>query len=272
MKIELNQAQWNLVDELFSTTSYRGICRALGIDERFKSNVIRLLKKNGYVKFTGRDVNHNFFREPSHEMFYVLGFMFADGNVFSDATHHDVLIRLALKDKDHLEKIRCVLKMKKPLRDELERWADLGYGLKNYPSTVLSVSSKQIVEDLISFGCVPNKSYDLVGYYNIPDVYFNSFMLGWVDGDGCISVTRGLRSFSIAIEVNPCVSNQIRDRLERLSGSRGTIGSPSDKKNHVIRFSCANAVSLGDYLYKDKGIYLKRKYTNYERYKEKRNL
>jgi hypothetical protein len=52
-------------------------------------------------------------------------------------------------------------------------------------------SSMQMVQDLISLGCIPNKSLILTFPQNIPKNLVKHFIRGYFDGDGGLSVDKG---------------------------------------------------------------------------------
>ena len=56
---------------------------------------------------------------------------------------------------------------------------------KNTNCLSLCITSKKMHSDLIKLGCIPSKSL-LLKYPNIEKEYWNSFIHGYFDGDGCI--------------------------------------------------------------------------------------
>ncbi len=125
-----------------------------------------------------RKINKDFFKKWSSSMAYTLGFMFADGNLtisnrgtyfFSIHTIDKPLLQKIIEemDSDHSLSIR----RKKSLAD-------------NYR---LQVGSKEMCEDLLKLGLIPNKAKRM----KLPDVpgkYFGDFTRGYFDGDGNIWV------------------------------------------------------------------------------------
>lgn len=73
---------------------------------------------------------------------------------------------------------------------------------KNVDRTVESemceirVYSKEMVEDLISLGVTPNKTYKLMSLPNLNDDLKWSFIRGFLDGDGHISISKQFKSRS----------------------------------------------------------------------------
>lgn len=122
-------------------------------------------------------MNENYFSEiNSHEKAYILGFIYADGSVRCNSEHCTLEINQNGERKDILEKIVKALESDIPI--------------KEYVPNVFSIKfcSKQIAQDLVKLGAVPNKSLVLQFPTEniIPKEYMPSFILGCFDGDGCV--------------------------------------------------------------------------------------
>ncbi len=99
--------------DFFGKISQREIARRLKIG---KTTVNKWAKSLGF-SFKKHTADEGYFRSTSPEMFYVLGYISADGNVSwnRDKKYNALTITAAEKDVDHLEKIRKLLKSTKPL-------------------------------------------------------------------------------------------------------------------------------------------------------------
>ena len=119
--------------------------------------------------------NYNFFKEDNEQSFYVAGFLAADGYVNKKQTN--VTLALAIKDKEHLIKIRnliCDSKIHYYRQKEM------------YDSCRFTIHSKEITNDLFRFGIGNKKSQT----YSMPSWMMSHpmthhFLRGYVDGDGC---------------------------------------------------------------------------------------
>lgn len=101
---------------------------------------------------------------------YILGFAWADGHINSRKTQFSI----ASKDNE-IELIRDFFYADdRPLYYRED-------GIK-----ILQINSTKIVQELESFGFTPQKS--IAGSPLIPDGFEKFFLLGLLDGDGCISV------------------------------------------------------------------------------------
>lgn len=65
--------------------------------------------------------------------------------------------------------------------------SDTGFSNPNNPTPMCKISynSMAMVNDMISYGIVPNKSLKL-GIPNIPEKFYLPYILGYFDGDGSI--------------------------------------------------------------------------------------
>lgn len=124
------------------------------------------------------DIN-TFHNIDTHEKAYWLGFMCADGNV--NESKFGLELQINLEDLNHLIKFKNFLKSTNEIHYKK---------IKNkYFSCRIAANNKILYDDLISLGCVPNKSLVLKfpGYDKVPKEFIYSFILGYFDGDGCLS-------------------------------------------------------------------------------------
>lgn len=126
-------------------------------------------------------VNQSFFQNWSEEMAYVLGFIVADGAVYTNPRGSQYLAFYST-DREIIEKIRIAIGSNHTigvrLRSKRDRCKKDLY--------VLQIGSKQIVSELKKFGIIQNKSLVLKFPKGIPDNHIGHFVRGYFDGDGCI--------------------------------------------------------------------------------------
>lgn len=137
----------------------------------------------------------DFFEKWSPEMAYVLGFLYADGDIEdvrkSSRTQY---ITFASVDKGILESIRKVMCSEHNLNYRAPRKITYGNG-KTYESSGiyrLRIGSKKMFDDLLKLGLTPRKSLTIKFPDNIPNNYFSHFVRGYFDGDGCVTIKRGI--------------------------------------------------------------------------------
>lgn len=153
------------------------------------SNPDNFYKNNGWVSWGNwlrtnsvrggqrkYSVNEDFFKVWSHDMAYILGFWWADGNMSSERGRYNFSICQHVKDKYILLQILKVIGSNHLLHRS---------GKRNYCH--FSISSKSIYNDILSLGGLPKKSL-VIGFPNIPEKYLPDFIRGYFDGDGSISI------------------------------------------------------------------------------------
>jgi len=116
----------------------------------------------------------------SHEKAYWLGFIYADGNVYLSKDNYKSVFQISLAkvDNGHLGKLRKALKDSRPLYNER--------GGERY-----MINNIHFVNHLVQLGVTPRKSLTTVfpPENQLPSQYVNSFILGYFDGDGSISIS-----------------------------------------------------------------------------------
>lgn len=109
---------------------------------------------------------------------YFLGFLYADGCNFPEGTR--IVIGLAEKDKEILDKFNILLNYSRPLQYR----KPTNNSAAQY---VLTISSKKISNKLSELGVVKAKSLILTFPNWLDSKLYNHFIRGYFDGDGCIT-------------------------------------------------------------------------------------
>jgi hypothetical protein len=121
--------------------------------------------------------NKDFFKGWSRDMAYVLGFLYADGNITKTkrGTH---FIAFYSADYSLLHKIKKVVKAEHSIS-----------GQSKPSGTVcrLQIGSREWFDDLCVIGLTPNKAKRMI-LPDIPDEFFADFVRGYFDGDGNVWV------------------------------------------------------------------------------------
>jgi len=205
-----------------------------------------------------------FHRIDLPEKAYWLGFLMADGCILTPHNANpNLTIRLAQKDKSHLEKFKRFLSATHPITQSGQYRKG-----KFYPSYQIVIVSQLLTKDLAKHGIVPRKT-GKEHIPNIPEVYVRDFIRGYFDGDGCIYKAqhntrhRADIGFNIAsssskfllqlqtILVQECQLNNIKlDKFNKHSclNYRGNIQVPR----------------IMNYLYKNATVFLDRKYHKFK--------
>ncbi|MBU4342385.1 MAG: hypothetical protein KKG21_00065 [Candidatus Omnitrophica bacterium] len=112
-------------------------------------------------------------------MAYILGFFAADGEMFinSEGSRY---VQFTSTDYEILEKIRNLLLAKQKISLKKKSSKD------HKDCYLFQIGSKEMFNDLKRLGFTPKKELNVKLPY-MPDRYFNHFLRGYFDGDGCIS-------------------------------------------------------------------------------------
>lgn len=120
-----------------------------------------------------REYDKNFFKKWTSDMAYILGFLYADGNVTRTkrGTH---FVAIYSADREILVKIRSTLKSNHSL--SLRR-SQTGSVYR------IQIGSKEWFKDVSKLGLFPGKTKRMV-LPKVPPEFFADFVRGYFDGDG----------------------------------------------------------------------------------------
>lgn len=124
-------------------------------------------------------VNENFFKKWSKNMAYVLGYIYADGNLLNCDYIRARYFQITSVELDALERIKHMMNSEHNITKHKPSY------LKGKIIYRLKIGSHEIYNDLLMHGLYPNKSLDME-FPEIPLEYTGHFIRGYFDGDGCI--------------------------------------------------------------------------------------
>lgn len=157
------------------------------------------LKKLKITRLNGKvaDCNENYFQEiDTPNKAYFLGLLYADGGFTKHKRkngNYNLTLTLELKKEDKyiIEEFRKQIQSSLPIKENKRKMASF-VNNKEYhfikDNFYFRISCKKMIEDLISLGCVENKTHDLKGIPDIKNEFKKYFLLGFYDGDGIASV------------------------------------------------------------------------------------
>lgn len=189
--------------------------------------------------------------------------MYADGYVTGNKI---VGCKLSIKDENHLIKLKNTLSPTKPLY-----YAESSQGFGNKTKSVaLILTNKELFTDIVSKGCVPNKSKVLVfpNQNIVPKDLLHHFIRGYFDGDGSITAglnQKGHKRILIGVVGTESFLSSIRHVLS-LDNTK-YLYKYKDKDIHELKIGGTNVVkNIYDFLYKDATVFLERKYIKFKEY------
>lgn len=234
-------------------------------------------------------LNEDYFKTWSNEMAYILGFIAADGCIYTNSDFSTgrekrrsiVKINLQESDFDHLVKIRNAF----DYEGEVKIYDSGGYGKKKglkYAS--LDINSMTMVEDIKAIGIRERKSLDKEIPLSLPEEYELDYIRGYFDGNGSVGTqyptnSRGKRTETCQIRVRICSGSMVNlEQMQELLVKHGlkrknVLSGKDDRKNiHDICYSTKESLILFDLLYQGKySMRLDRKYEDFKSYIEQRN-
>lgn len=203
--------------------------------------------------------DENYFEKiDTEDKAYWLGFLYADGYVRVGKRNSGQLkLKLCKNDKDHIQKFKKSINSTHPIKDSIDYFKKDN---KEYISnnSTLNVYNEKISKDLISNGCVNNKTFK-IRLPELEDNMMHHFIRGYFDGDGCIhKIKNRPNSYSISICSN---HNFIIDLLNFMN-----IGNILNKGKYslLIINKISEVKKFRDFMYKDSKVFLDRKYKKFE--------
>lgn len=213
--------------------------------------------------------NHNIFSElVTEEQYYWLGFIFADGTVMYNTDNYTYILKYALMESDisHLEKFcKFINAQNISIKERIYEKNN-----KQFKAAEIIFYSKQLVKDLIKYGCIPNKSdngyLEWQYFINISDKNKCAFLRGYIDGNGTIysknlNIKISIHSKQLAEDIYKLIlSLNINAKLYYITRkfNRYIYSIEIIRKNDRLNFC--------KMLYDNAHIYLQRKYNKYQEY------
>lgn len=228
-----------------------GCCHS-NVSKRLKKLGIRYQRDYSKVRRSriGRHlIDTDYFKSiDSEAKAYFLGLMYSDGSVTKNQFY------LKLKDEDIIQKFREELKSSAPIRRIEEPFS----------AYILTISCKELCNQLIKHGCVPNKTRTIQVPKLREDLY-RHFIRGFFDGDGCLQLQDkiyhcrfDLTSASIKF------LKEIRPMITQHAKTNGYLGKESKYEVWHLNYSGHQVENILDWLYQDSHFYLQRKYDKYQ--------
>ncbi len=194
-----------------------------------------------------KSYDKNFFKKWSHNMAYILGFIYADGNIVKTkrGTH---FISIYTADEELLKLIKNILSSEHVIS---KRSSITGEVFR------LQVGSKEWFADLGKIGLVPNKT-SRMRLPDIPNKYFGDFVRGYFDGDGnvwtgLIHKRRSLPGVTIQVAFTSCSHEFLSDLRKELKRTASVVGGSiykSKTRNFSrLSFSKMNALKIYKIMY-----------------------
>lgn len=199
---------------------------------------------------------------------YILGFLYADGNV--GKKKYSISLSLQENDIAILEAIKQEIESEAPLYyRKFEKYNDK-YGINTRNQWALVLHSKHMYTSLAKLGIVPNKTHQIVYPNFLEEDLHRHFIRGVLDGDGCIHKPYGNYNKIKSVDINGTKEfcQGLKNIVENVLGIHCSI-IRTDKNRTTYRsvISGGNQVSkFLDWIYNEAELKLERKYNLYLKY------
>lgn len=198
----------------------------------------------------------------------VLGLIYADGTLCSDECC--IKIQLQELDKQYLQDIADEIGSDKPLYHRGPKTMICPRTQKIYNqqgSFTLAMCSRTMFSDLQKFGLCFNKTDVDLSFPTIPESLYRSFILGFFEGDGCITFTNGKFLWcEFNIVSNEQMALHIQGIIEKHTGVKGNIlkRKTTVKEMFYLRIRSKKSLKiLHNWLYQDASFKMERKYNKW---------
>jgi intein-encoded DNA endonuclease-like protein len=207
-----------------------------------------------------KEFNKKFFKKWSEDMTYVLGFLFADGNIINTkrGTH---FVGWYSSDLELMVSMAQSMSSNHKIS-------------KRSGGYVLQIGSKELFNDLVRLGLTPNKARRMQ-LPEIPQKYVGHFVRGYFDGDGNVwsgytNKKRENPTYILSISITSASRDFLRG-LKRLLEEEGIAGGCiydiKGKKCSRLQYGTVNALKLYKIMYnRPYSLYLHRKKVIFEKF------
>ena len=245
-----------------------------GIELKSRKEIKKELDERGLCRVL--DVQHNYFKNWSNDMAYIMGFIWADGCLVGNK--NELKINLQVGDIDLLYDIKNKLNFEGRV---YKRDVKLKNKIHHYSS--LSINSLIMLNDLRNLGLTERKSYTIEWPTELPEEYRIDFIRGYFDGNGSVGSqyptnSRGTRTKSIQIRVRICSGSEkmiekIRDVLHEYGLKKVTITNQLPRGVvYEISYSTFDSLKFYNMVYKNEDqLFLHRKKVRFEEIIDIRN-
>ncbi|MFV2015941.1 MAG: hypothetical protein ACC656_10955 [Candidatus Heimdallarchaeota archaeon] len=192
--------------------------------------------------------NQDFFETiDSEEKSYWLGFLAADGCIRIQKNRYRITLKLAEKDKNHIEKFKNSIQSNHQIKPRVSNLGYIYFGL--------TLNSHKMFNDLLDKGLTPRKSLTLKPPTNVPKELIRHWIRGYFDGDGSIFKRHNRDTLVLSL----LGTEEVLEFVLRESKVDLKVRSKKTSRAYFIQSSYKKALKFFDFIYKDSTIFLERK-------------
>lgn len=202
---------------------------------------------------------------------YWLGFMFADGYISNNENRYgqdQFGLSLAKEDIEVLYKFKQDIEATNPVHE-------YGRATKGQNLCRLQLTSQKTVDDLISKGCVKQKSHIIKPPSGIPDELIPHFIRGFFDGDGSIIKSKNehyVKTDGYKYNINITTTKEMADWIQ-FYFKMGSVIKDS-RRDYTWYYSLGGHLQVINFyhlIYDNATIYMDRKFLRFQELLNKYN-
>jgi transcriptional regulator with XRE-family HTH domain len=203
-----------------------------------------------YITLQRQEIDETFFSCWSPQMAWVLGFIYADGNLYWEEKKNSHFVRISQKEPEVLEKIKALMKCNSELLFKPRKVYGTMVAGELYS---LQIMNHKIYSELTRLGLKPNKSLD-IDFPMIPDDCVRHFIRGCWDGDGSVHVESRRQKLIVASYVSgsePFIMGMVWELEKAGLRKRNIYVNTSGRKNpsYEFKFHGSECEKLYHFLY-----------------------
>jgi len=176
------------------------------------------------MKYANKQSDLSKLLENTLESYYWIGFILADGHIEKETR---LVVTLAIKDKNHLEKLAKYLKVDK-------------ISLKNKQCTISPMDTRVLRKISTKFDIKSNKTENppnMKVFHNLPANLFKALTIGFIDGDGCIKYQYKRKDVILSVKCHSSWLNILKKMFGKAYiESKGYAISNVGKKETLLSF------------------------------------
>ena len=245
-------------------TTISNIAKQFNLSNPTICKILACVPKYKKAQIFNPELNETAFSVIDNELSaYFLGLIIADGNIFLP---HDgnrqasISISLQKSDGYILEEFKKFMK------------TNTSVVIDNRGCCQIAIRSNKVADDLKNLGVLPQKSFNTT-LPNIPKDQMSHLIRGIIDGDGSIFALKHNNKFLHSISC--CGTHTLMQNMsDAISETLNISTKPKvyDYKNRILSefkiYNFGDTLKLGNWIYKNATIYLKRKREMFEQIKK----
>jgi hypothetical protein len=205
-------------------------------------------------------INKDYFKFiDNKDKAYFLGIFYADGNNYINDKIKQASLELLLEDIKIIQILKDRLETDKPIKYRKAKVDKNNFKIKERCGLVLS--SHQISEDLSKHGCIPKKTFNLKfpSEDSLSKQFYPSFIRGYFDGDGCISIAKESNIKSSICGYHPFICHLFNILKEENLNVKIYINKRIKSFSELYIQGKKDNIDFYNYLYDDSELFLNRK-------------